>query len=116
MTALLENRGFKITKWICTDPEVLIGVPVDRRAKSVVTFELGDQLPDERALGMKWMVEEDVFAYDVTECEKPLTRRGVLSDVSSTGPTRPSGSNKLLTSLNTPRLVNGFSHSVTSYA
>ena len=38
LTTLLENRGFKITKWIYTDPEVLIGVPADRRAKSVVTF------------------------------------------------------------------------------
>ena len=83
LTELLAGRGFAITKWICTDAAVLLHVPPEKRSKSAVTFEMGDQLPEERALGMRWLVQTDEFTYDVAEWSKPLTRRGVLSDVSS---------------------------------
>ena len=37
----------------------------------------------ERALGVQWCVETDSFQFRITLKDKPLTRRGVLSTVSS---------------------------------
>ncbi|XP_068723574.1 uncharacterized protein [Montipora capricornis] len=37
----------------------------------------------ERALGVQWKVKEDTFSYTISHKEKPATRRGILSIVSS---------------------------------
>ncbi|XP_078371484.1 uncharacterized protein LOC144655144 [Oculina patagonica] len=42
-----------------------------------------DDLPVERALGVKWCVETDTFGFKVEVKYKPPTRRGILSVVSS---------------------------------
>ncbi|XP_065328140.1 uncharacterized protein LOC135933837 [Pelmatolapia mariae] len=42
-----------------------------------------DQLPTERALGVQWDIEHDVFTFSIVNKDKPLTRRGILSNVSS---------------------------------
>ncbi|XP_026012642.1 uncharacterized protein LOC113014968 [Astatotilapia calliptera] len=42
-----------------------------------------DQLPTERALGVQWDIERDVFTFSIVNKNKPLTRRGILSNVSS---------------------------------
>ena len=42
-----------------------------------------DDLPIERALGVQWCVESDTFRFRITIKDKPLTRRGILSIISS---------------------------------
>ena len=42
-----------------------------------------DSLSVKRALGMQWNVETDVFFYNINIKEKPATRRGMLSTISS---------------------------------
>lgn len=42
-----------------------------------------DRLPTEGALGVRWVVEEDNFTFNVTIKPQPPTRRGILSMVSS---------------------------------
>ncbi|XP_039872830.1 uncharacterized protein LOC120724616 [Simochromis diagramma] len=42
-----------------------------------------DQLPTERALGVQWDIEHDVFTFSIVNKDKLLTRRGILSNVSS---------------------------------
>ncbi|XP_046552249.1 uncharacterized protein LOC124261926 [Haliotis rubra] len=42
-----------------------------------------DDIPMERALGMQWDIKLDCFKYTVDLPEKPFTRRGILSMVSS---------------------------------
>lgn len=42
-----------------------------------------DGLPLERTLGVQWDVESDNFTFDIRAKDKPLTRRGILSIVSS---------------------------------
>ena len=83
ITDLLSRRGMQIVKWISSDPTVLLDVPVERWAKSVQQFQVGDELPEERVLGMLWEVEGDQLRYAVAQKETKLTRRGVLSAVSS---------------------------------
>ena len=42
-----------------------------------------DPLPIERTLGVQWCIESDVFQFRMEVKDKPFTRRGILSTVSS---------------------------------
>ena len=85
---LLQKGGFRLTKWLSNNREVLATIPEYERAKSVVNLDIED-LPTESALGLKWNVEEDAFVWEldsealVRAQRKALTRRGVLAVVSS---------------------------------
>ena len=85
---LLQRGGFKLTKWLSNDREVLMTIPETERASSVVNLNI-DDLPTETALGLKWNVEEDAFIWEVDDRtlvqtqQKASTRRGILSVVSS---------------------------------
>lgn len=82
--ALCALGGFKVTKWISNSRTVLASVPEDERATGVKDLDLDkDLLPIERALGVQWCVESDVLKFRVTIQKKVLTRRGLLSMVSS---------------------------------
>ena len=73
---LLAKGGFRLTKWISNSTEVIESVPASERAGSVKKLDL-DHLPVERAL------ESDLFGFKITVKDRPLTRRGILSVVSS---------------------------------
>ena len=85
---LLKKGGFRLTKWLSNDRDVLVEIPECERASSVVNLDIED-LPTACALGLKWNVEADKFVWDVsTKVQtlakvKPMTRRGILSLVSS---------------------------------
>ncbi|XP_070570012.1 uncharacterized protein [Ptychodera flava] len=82
ITSLLSEGGFKLTKWISNSREVLSSIPAAERALSVMDLDLSD-LPVDRALGLQWDVEEDVFKFKVGKEVKDETRRGLLSVVAS---------------------------------
>ena len=73
--ALLSKGGFRLTKCISNSRKVIESVPTSERAVSVKDHLL-DQLPFERALGIRWDVETDTFGFKIS-------RRGILSIVSS---------------------------------
>ena len=76
--------GFRLTKFISNRRSVLESIPEEERSKDVKTLDLNyDNLPVERALGVQWCVESDTFGFRIVVKEKPLTRRAVLSTVSS---------------------------------
>ena len=85
---LLQKGGFKLTKWLSRDREVLTAIPENERTSLVVNLNI-DDLPTETALGLKWNVEKDVLTWaadDDTLVQtrgKAITRRGILSAVSS---------------------------------
>ena len=79
---LLGRRGFTIRKWVANSPRVLESVPEADRSKQVRERSIDSPL-EERALGVYWSVESDCFSYKVREMEKPLTKRGLLSMLSS---------------------------------
>ena len=76
--------GFNLTKFTSNSKEVLKTIPEERRKKGVKNQDLvsGD-IPEEKALGVHWNVEEDVLGFQIELKEKPLTRRGLLSTLSS---------------------------------
>ncbi|XP_038058753.1 uncharacterized protein LOC119730035 [Patiria miniata] len=84
LCSMLVLGGFKLRKWISNSREVLQTIPPSERTKTVLSLDLDRELlPTERALGVLWDVESDVFTFDVHVSSKPMTRRGLLSIVSS---------------------------------
>lgn len=84
LKALCSSGGFNLTKWISNSREFLASVPEEERAKEVRAVDLSkDALPIERALGVLWCVESDSFRFRIIVQDKPVTRRGILSTVSS---------------------------------
>ncbi|XP_077978766.1 uncharacterized protein LOC144434185 [Glandiceps talaboti] len=84
LTKICKQGGFRLTKWISNHRPVLESIPEEERAKEVKNLDLDqDNLPMERALGMCWDVETDKFGFLIQIKDKPVTRRGILSVVSS---------------------------------
>ncbi|XP_041349189.1 uncharacterized protein LOC121368518 [Gigantopelta aegis] len=82
--ALCKKGGFRLTKWISNNLHVLDSIPVEERAKDVKELDLEHQrLPNERALGVVWFVESDTLGFKIQQHNKPPTRCGILSTVSS---------------------------------
>ena len=82
VTSLLGEVGLRLTKWMSNSRDVLSLISDKRRARPNLDLDL-DDLPVERTLGIQWDVERDVFLFKVLEPNQPLTKRGILSAVSS---------------------------------
>ena len=61
---------------------VLSSILPDKYAKSIVNLSFQD-LPTERTLDLVWDTHADCFKFDVHLPNRPVTRRGMLSRVSS---------------------------------
>jgi len=81
-TALLARGGFGLTKWSSSSREVLSQIPNQEMASPSINLDL-DDLPIERSLGLLWNTETDSFRFAVTSRQSVLSKRGVLSQVSS---------------------------------
>ena len=77
--------GFNLTKFISNSKKVLASIDEKDRKTGVKDCDLAfdSDLPTDRALGILWNVEQDAFRYHVNFKIKPLTRRGMLSVLSS---------------------------------
>ena len=76
--------GFHLTQFVCNRRIVLQTIPVQECESKFIALDLGqDNLPIERALGVHWCVESDVFRFRIVLNDKPATRRGILSTLSS---------------------------------
>ncbi|XP_078372656.1 uncharacterized protein LOC144656297 [Oculina patagonica] len=81
---ILSKGGFRLTKWSSNSSEVLKTIPQVERAKSVLDLDLDKgKLPIQRTLGLHWDIASDKFWFNVDLKDKPNTRRGILSVVSS---------------------------------
>jgi hypothetical protein len=78
----LASKGFRLTKWMSSSKEVLSQIPEESRARPELNLSLSD-LPVERALGITWDVEKDVFVFQTVQRTVALTKRGIVSAVSS---------------------------------
>jgi hypothetical protein len=84
LRAACASRGFHLTKFTANRRAVIQSIPEEERSKEVKTLDLSsDKLPLERALGVQWCAESDTFGFRITMSDKPFTRRGLLSLVSS---------------------------------
>ena len=79
---LLERGGFNLTKWVSNSRKLIESLPESDRAGSFKDLHDG-QMPVECTLGVHWDMEGDIFCFKIEVKDKPLTRRGLLSVVSS---------------------------------
>ena len=73
----LTPEGFRLTKWSSSSREVLSQIPSQEMAKDL------DELSLERSLGLMWNTETDSFRFSVSSRQSALSKRSVLSQVSS---------------------------------
>jgi hypothetical protein len=79
---LLVKGGFHLTKWLSNSRHVIEAIPESERATTVKNLDFED-LPIERALGIHWNIQLDIFGFSITIKSRPPTRRGILSIVTS---------------------------------
>ena len=79
---LLARGGFNLTKWLSNSRKVLESLPESERASIVRDPDFNNHSV-ERALGVQWNVASDRFGFKITIKDRPATRRGILSIVSS---------------------------------
>lgn len=83
-TEMCMRGGFRLHKFTSNSKEVVESIPEALLAKEIKDIDLNcDLLPPERVLGVEWNIENDAFKFRITLKDKPLTRRGILSTVSS---------------------------------
>lgn len=75
------SRGFHLHKFTSNEEEVIESIPEEDRTKNLDLNT--DALPPERVLGVEWCIESDTFQYRIALKDRPMTRRGILSSVSS---------------------------------
>ena len=64
--------------------DVLTAIPEEHRAKDMKMLNMDQDLPPvERVLGVEWCIQSDTFKFKIVVKDRPLTRRGILSTVSS---------------------------------
>ncbi|XP_064632518.1 uncharacterized protein LOC135490878 [Lineus longissimus] len=81
---ICAKGGLRLHKFLSNSKKVIASIPVEDQATGIKVLNLShDVLPIERALGVHWCIESDTFMFRITLKDKPLTRRGVLSTVSS---------------------------------
>ena len=57
---LCQNRGIKLHKFVSNNDKVIAAIPVEDRAKSVSSINLGrDEIHVERVLGVQWSIDLD---------------------------------------------------------
>ena len=79
---MCSKGGFKLTKFISNIPKVLSGIPESDQSRVVKEMLLGNSTV-ERALGVTWNIGNDCLSFQITLKDCPLSRRGMLSTISS---------------------------------
>ena len=82
VTNLCASGGFNLTKFVSSEEAIMESVPPAKRSNEP-TKEISKDETIQRALGVHWCLETDVFSFRVTLQDTPLTRRGILSTISS---------------------------------
>ena len=64
--------------------EVIQQIPVSDRTEGIKELDFSrEPVPMERALGVHWCIESDTFNFTLSLRDRPCTRRGILSTISS---------------------------------
>ena len=81
---LCAARGFNLTKIVSNDREVLNSIPIEKRIKELQDPDSSDMnLIVKSALGVPWNVGKDTLGFRISFSERELSRRVLLSDLSS---------------------------------
>jgi len=82
--SLCQKGGFRLHKFTSNSREVVSSVPGEDRAGDAKDHHLvSNDTAVERALGVHWCIESDTLQFRIIMQDKSLSRRGILSTVSS---------------------------------
>ena len=81
--SMCQEGDFNLKKFAGDSKRVLQSIPEKDRKMGVKNSDLLGSLPEKRALGVLWNVENDTLGFKVNLKQKLLTRRGALSVFSS---------------------------------
>ena len=82
--SLCKEGGFNLTKFSSNHIEVLKSIPDECRKDGVKDKDLNlGILPEDKALGVKWNIQEDTLGFIIKMDDKPATQRGLLATLSS---------------------------------
>ena len=82
MVQLLAQGGFNLSKFLSNFKRLLSAVPNDKQSEPDLNLDM-DELPIERALGIRWSVEDDRLGFEIRSLVRPETKCGILSTVCS---------------------------------
>ena len=81
---MCQEGGFKLNKFISNNLEVLKAIPEELKAADMKIVDMSKKsLSIERALGVAWRIENYTLGFHILLDDKPCTRRGILSTISS---------------------------------
>ena len=82
--AMCTAASLRLHKFASNSKTVLEAMPAEDRSKDLKDLDLRhDVLPVQRSLDTYWCIETDTIGFRIELKDKPLTRRGILSTVSS---------------------------------
>ena len=81
---MCKRGGFNLHKFSSNSKQVLQQLPQEDRTELIKNLDLGhDTLPTECAIGLQWCTEKDAFQFVISFKDKPCTRHGILSILST---------------------------------
>jgi len=66
--------GFKLTKFVSNDQQVIDSISLDNKAENKVSIDLSQSVSVQRALAVHWCVASDCLKFRIVLQDKPLTR------------------------------------------
>ncbi|XP_077119086.1 uncharacterized protein LOC143775127 [Ranitomeya variabilis] len=81
---MLASSNLRLHKIASNSQKLMAAFPSQDYSTDLKDLDLStDSLPMQRSLGLLWDLKKDAFTFQISEEEKPFTRRGVLSVVNS---------------------------------
>ncbi|XP_073432940.1 uncharacterized protein [Dendrobates tinctorius] len=81
---MLSTSNLRLHKIISNSQEVMSTFPSEDHAMNLKDLNLvSDVPPTQRSHGLRWDIKQDTFTIQVSPCDKPFTKRGVLSVINS---------------------------------
>ena len=79
----MPERRIRLHKFTSNSQEVISSIPPEDRATKTKHPSLLNDTAIERALRVHWCIESDTLQFRIELKDKPFSRRGILSTVSS---------------------------------
>ena len=78
-----KSGGFHLTKFISSNRELLISISEDQRRNRVKNADLIGDLPTEKVLDIQSNIPDEFFTFNIQVNRRPLSKRKMLSIISS---------------------------------
>ena len=80
---ICKAGGFILTKFVSNKIEVMKSIPEEHCRKNNIKELESREVQKERALGVVRNIKTDTFEFKISSKDKPATKRGMLSKLSS---------------------------------